>query len=96
VKVWDVATGQAAYIFNHTREVQGVAFSPDGKRLATASEDMMMRIYLLDIEDLIALARTRVTRSLTSEECRQYLQTAICPPLLESHRLDNPPHDELF
>ncbi|HEX6386600.1 MAG TPA: hypothetical protein VF177_18160 [Anaerolineae bacterium] len=37
-----------------------------------------MRVYTL-LEDTIALARARLTRSLTDEECRQYLHTDACP-----------------
>ena len=31
-------------------------------------------------EELMALARARVTRSLTDAECRQYLHVDQCPP----------------
>lgn len=50
-----------------------------GLQLAVASRDGITRIYLLKIEDLIALAKQRVTRSLTTEECHQYLHIAACP-----------------
>ncbi|MBI4771839.1 MAG: hypothetical protein HY784_15855 [Chloroflexi bacterium] len=33
----------------------------------------------LRIEDLVALAQSRVTRSLTAEECQKYLHTEPCP-----------------
>jgi WD40 repeat protein/DNA-binding SARP family transcriptional activator len=64
---------------DHTDMVADVAFSPDGTRLATASFDGTVRVYLLSIEELVALARGRVTRSLTDEECRQYLHVEECP-----------------
>jgi tetratricopeptide (TPR) repeat protein len=65
----------------HTAWVRGVAFSPDGTRLATASADRTVRVYALNIEDLMALARTRITRSLTSQECQKYLhEEQGCPP----------------
>jgi WD40 repeat protein len=57
----------------------GVAFSPDGSQLAVASRDGTARIYLLRLEDLVALAKQRVTRSLTNEECQQYLHMDTCP-----------------
>ncbi|HLE51900.1 MAG TPA: WD40 repeat domain-containing protein, partial [Anaerolineales bacterium] len=57
-----------------------VSFSPDGTRLVTGSyQDGTVRVYLLRIEDLVALARTRLTRWFTLPECRQYLHTEQCP-----------------
>jgi hypothetical protein len=38
-----------------------------------------VRIWALDIDDLLEIARQNVTRSLTDEECRLYLHTAACP-----------------
>jgi hypothetical protein len=37
-----------------------------------------VRIWALDIEDLLEIARTTVTRTLTDEECRQYLHVESC------------------
>jgi hypothetical protein len=33
-----------------------------------------VRVWALDSERLLQIARSRVTRSLTDEECRRYLQ----------------------
>jgi WD40 repeat protein/transcriptional regulator with XRE-family HTH domain len=79
-KIWDAQTGQELMtLTGHTGGVFGVAFSPDGTRLATAGGDGVVRFYALRVEDLVALARQRVTRSLTPVECRQYLHLAECP-----------------
>ncbi len=80
-KVWDVATGQElATLYGNASNVFGVSFSLDGSRLATAGGDGLIRIYTLQIENLVELARSRLTRSLTEEECRKYLHVEACPP----------------
>jgi WD40 repeat protein len=80
VKVWDVKTGQEMFsLFGNTSNVYSVSFSPDGTRLAAGGVDAAVRIYVLRIEDLLSLARSRVTRKLTLAECQQYLHVAQCP-----------------
>jgi WD40 repeat protein len=79
-KVWDVATGaEVATLYGNTTSVYGVAFHPDGKHVATAAFDGTVRTYTLDVEELEALARSRVTRRLTVEECRKFLHLSDCP-----------------
>ena len=46
-----------------------MAYSPDGKRLPTVSEDGTVQVYALDDRDLINLARSRVTRNFVPDEC---------------------------
>jgi WD40 repeat protein/serine/threonine protein kinase/DNA-binding SARP family transcriptional activator len=50
-----------------------------GTRLITANWDKTVRVYVLSIDELITLARSRVTRGLTDEECLQYLHVEGCP-----------------
>jgi WD40 repeat protein len=68
-----VSPGPSGYI-----GPDGLAFSPDGTRLAVDVGDTV-RVYALDIDDLIGLARDRVTRGFTDQECRQYLHLERCP-----------------
>jgi hypothetical protein len=81
-KVWDAISGQELLTLRgHTSSVYGLAFSPDGKRLATASDDDTVQVYALDIDDLLGLARKRVTRPFTPEECRRYFPGETCPTM---------------
>jgi hypothetical protein len=46
----------------------------------TASRDGTVQVYALDIPELLNLARSRVTRTFTAEECQRYFQSPTCPP----------------
>ncbi len=82
VRIWDALTGQELVVLHGQSEsVHEVAFSPDGKRLGAASEDGTVQVYAMDIHLLLNLARTRVTRTLTPDECKRYFQSTTCPPL---------------
>jgi WD40 repeat protein len=79
VKLWETKTGEEVFtLFGHPSRIFGVAISGDGTRLATAGQDRVARVYLLNVEDLVKPARTRVTRSLTAEECQKYLHVQKC------------------
>jgi hypothetical protein len=58
--------------------VSRVAFSPDGTKLASTSPCGGLRIWALDIDDLLEIAHREVPRALTDEECRQYLHVDQC------------------
>jgi WD40 repeat protein/transcriptional regulator with XRE-family HTH domain len=84
VKVWTLpAPGQQLTepltLLGHTGAVYRAVFSPDGRRLATASRDGTSRVYAVPITDLVTLARQRVTRGLTQDECEKYLHVSQCP-----------------
>ena len=46
VRVWDTATGQPVLTYRgHTDAVLGVAYSPDGQSLASASLDLAVKVW---------------------------------------------------
>jgi WD40 repeat protein len=79
-KLWDLRTGQNVLtLTGHTSLMTAIAFNPDGTRLATGSRDGTVRIYVLPVPQLVALARSRLTRGWSTEACRQYLPGGRCP-----------------
>jgi WD40 repeat protein/class 3 adenylate cyclase/energy-coupling factor transporter ATP-binding protein EcfA2 len=75
VRIWDATSGQALQTFPG----HDMAFGADGNSLAVFSDDLTGRGYYLDMPHIIALARSRLTRTLTTAECQQYLHIPECP-----------------
>ena len=88
VRVYDVATRQLRLALPQPNDLlgdgpgrapgdprcfaQGLAFNGDGSLLA-AQGCAGVRVFALDIDELLAIARTQITRSFTAEECRRYV-----------------------
>ena len=84
VKVWQLpaAGGQVPEpltLYGNTGAVYRIAYSPDGTRLVSAGRNPIARVYALQVDDLVAIAQSQVTRSLTTEECQKYLHDEVCP-----------------
>lgn len=77
IRLWDADTGEPRM------SLQGIAnylaFSPDDTRLAAQGSDGILRFYAMRLEDLMAIATSRLTRWWSPEECRQYLHVDECP-----------------
>ncbi len=79
-KIWPAALGTAwRTLTGHTDKVTAVAFRPDGKQLATGSTDGNVLFTLLASDELTKLARSRLVRPLTAEECVQFAELGLCP-----------------
>jgi WD40 repeat protein len=78
-RLWDVGSGREVLTF-HSENMLGIGFSPDGTRFYTgdATQDIV-RVHVLPIDELLALAKARVTRSLTADECKVHLHLDECP-----------------
>ena len=85
IKLWNVTIESArseqplTFYAPNAAQFNSVAFSPDGKRLAGSCSDGAVRIYALPLDEIIAMAKSRVTRALTTDECRKYLHVDKCP-----------------
>jgi len=79
VRLFDAGSGAELQVLPHRGvfEFGKVVFSPDGSMLASSADDGI-RVWALDIDDLLEIARRNVTRSLSDDECRQYFHVAAC------------------
>jgi hypothetical protein len=58
---------------------ESIAFGLDNTELISGGSEGLLRVYTLDVDQLLAVAYTRITRWLTESECRQYLHVDECP-----------------
>jgi WD40 repeat protein len=78
VRLFDTTSGEEVLVLHRHSAGGEVVFSPDGSMLATQGGGLV-RIWALDVGDLLEIAEENVTRTLTDEECLRYLHVASCP-----------------
>jgi WD40 repeat protein len=80
--LWDAESGEQLFVLiSQPGELLSSAFSSDGKYLAASSADGTVRVYMMPVKELMALAQDRLTRELSEEECRRYLHLERCPKI---------------
>jgi serine/threonine protein kinase/DNA-binding SARP family transcriptional activator/WD40 repeat protein len=78
LKVWDTDSGQQLGEFGTTDRMTG-AFHPTEPLLYVPLPGNQIGVYTLDTDELMDIARSRLTRQLTEEECQNYLDGACQP-----------------
>jgi hypothetical protein len=83
LKVWDTTTATLLFELPAPFGIGRPRFSPDGRLLYAAVIDNQssptIRAYFTQVDDLVAFARSRLTRGLTESECQRYLRLEACP-----------------
>ena len=72
-RAWDAQTGQELMtLTGHDHWVSSVSWMPEGKWIATGGKYGLVQVYTTDIDELLQIAESRVTRQLTAEEKETY------------------------
>jgi WD40 repeat protein/basic membrane lipoprotein Med (substrate-binding protein (PBP1-ABC) superfamily) len=86
LRLWDAAQGGEVLAVSGTgfavpgMGIQGpigLAFSPDGKTLA-ATSGTAVSIYLLDVEELVEVGRSRIVQNFSPAECAKFAIPGTC------------------
>lgn len=78
LRLWDAITGDELLALPVSGPSSQLFFPPDQTRLVVQTP-FGIHVYLVQVEDLLALAKSRVSRTLTTEECQRYLHVEACP-----------------
>ncbi|HUG08003.1 MAG TPA: BTAD domain-containing putative transcriptional regulator [Acidimicrobiia bacterium] len=80
VRIWDLETGSPLQAMSlDEQSVQNVEFLNSSHLLVTPQTGPNALILTIDVDELVDIARSRVTRGFTTEECQTYLHLDACP-----------------
>lgn len=81
LQLWDLRSGEFLEAFGDFEDGFHFAdFDPDPsiKHLLVTSPPNEVRVYTLDIDELVQIAESRLTRDMTEAECQQFFR-GPCP-----------------
>jgi WD40 repeat protein len=79
VRLWDARDGSLLQAVSMGEDYgKAVAFTDD-RRVVVGTLNGLVAGLTFDIDELVQIGRTRVTRTLTDQECRTYLHLDACP-----------------
>jgi WD40 repeat protein len=80
VRIWDLPSGKPLQDIPFANvPIQNAKFLDDRHLLVTPANGPEVVIVTLDVDELLRIARSRLTRAFTQEECRTYLHVDTCP-----------------
>ena len=79
IRIWDLSTGEALQGIPLQEQVQNAEFIDERHLFVTDSDGRDAYVMTVDVDELLEIARSRVTRELTDEECQTYLHVDACP-----------------
>jgi len=79
-RVWNAHTGELIFTsLDEPTDVEFAFFTSDGSKIALLYSDRRILVHAIAFDDVLEIAKGRVTRSLTDAECRTYLHVPACP-----------------
>jgi len=81
VRLWDLQSGERLLTLDGSEEgIALVEFTEDGEQIVTSGgQSGSVRFLVLSVDELINIAESRLTRTLSEEECQEYLHMDSCP-----------------
>jgi serine/threonine protein kinase/DNA-binding SARP family transcriptional activator/WD40 repeat protein len=79
VRLWDLRSGKALQDIPFGEPVENVEYLDDRHLLVAPANGGDVQVLTLDVDELLRIARRRLTRGFTQEECRTYLHVDTCP-----------------